>query len=104
MKKLSSIKSSRGNRDYWWFNLSSPEKWIESDPSITLIVNGKDDVDKIGSIILPLSDWHDRIVKASDHNHNRRKIIKVHLFKGNGSETVLDLLWESERWSLSCNS
>lgn len=88
MKKLSSKKSSRGNRDYWWYNLSSPEDWIENDPFLTLIVNGKDDYENIGSIILPLgkSVWHDRIAKASDHLYNKRKIVKVHLFKEIGSK------------------
>lgn len=87
MKKLSSKKSSRGNRDFWWYNISSPEDWIENDPFLTLIVNGKDDNDNIGLIKLPLgkSEWHARIVKASNHIYNRRKIIKVHLFKEIGS-------------------
>jgi hypothetical protein len=88
MKKLSSKRYSAGNRDYWWYNLSSPEDWIDSDHFITLILNGKDDTDYIGSIILPLdkSDWHNHIVKASNHIHNNRNIIKVHVFKENGSE------------------
>lgn len=83
MKKLSSKRSSRGNRDYWWYNLSSPEKWIESEPAITLIVNGKNDEDKIGSIILPLNkgDWRNRIAKATINTYKQRKLIKVHLFK-----------------------
>ncbi len=83
MKKLSSIKSSRGNRDYWWYDLSSPDGWITEDTRIKFILNDKSDIDRIGSILLRMdeNDWYNRIMSASFHFKRERKTIKVHIFK-----------------------
>jgi hypothetical protein len=53
-----------------------------------LILNGESETDNIGSVILPLKDseWAEHISNASSHTYNGRKIIKVHLFKQNGSK------------------
>jgi len=91
MKALSSRRQSAGNRDYWWYNLSSPDGWIDHETAIRLILNGKDKTDKIGKIILPIgkSVWRNRIIKASYHLYNNRKIIKVHVYKENGNDQYL---------------
>jgi hypothetical protein len=91
MKKLSSIKSSRGNKDYWWYDLSSPDDWITTDASIIFILNNSSDLDRIGSILLRLSenDWLNRIKKASYHFKNGNKTIKVHITKEHSSQQYM---------------
>ena len=49
--------------------------------------DNKGKLDKIGSILLRLSenDWYNRIKNASYHFNGETKKIKVHIFKENGS-------------------
>jgi hypothetical protein len=83
MKVLSSKRQSVGNREYWWYNLSSPDDWLDTERSIRLILHGENGDDYLGSIHLSLTDgdWLDRIRKASNHKYNGRKIVKIHVFK-----------------------
>lgn len=87
MKTLSSKKYSFGNKDYWWYNLSSPKDWMTRNSRITLILNDENN-DKIGSILLKLNmnDWYDRIIIATNHVWHGREIIKIHVTKENGSQ------------------
>jgi len=91
IKCLSSKKRSAGNRDYWWYNLSSPEDWMTKESKITFILNDKNKEDRIGSIELRLNanNWYNRIISANSQLYKRRKIIKVHIVKENKSNKFI---------------
>jgi hypothetical protein len=70
------------NRECWWYNLISPENWLERDPFFTLVLNGKDNSERVGSIIIPLnSEWRKRILKAPRCTLKGSKAIKAHVYK-----------------------
>ncbi|MGD0204487.1 MAG: hypothetical protein ABSC20_11360 [Candidatus Bathyarchaeia archaeon] len=70
------------NREYWWYNLISPENWLEREPFLTLILNGKDANERVGSIVIPLNgEWRERILKAPSGSLKGMKAIKAHVYK-----------------------
>ncbi len=82
MKVLSCRSHLDCNRECWWFNLISPDNWLERDPFFTLVLNGKDNSERVGSIVIPLSsEWRERILKAPCCNLKGMKAIKAHVYK-----------------------
>ena len=82
MKVLSCRSHLDCNRECWWFNLISPENWLEREPFLTLILNGKDDNERVGSIVIPLNgEWRERILKAPSGSLKGMKAIKAHVYK-----------------------
>lgn len=82
MKVLSCRSHLDCNRECWWFNLISPENWLEREPFLTLILNGKDATERVGSIVIPLNgEWRERILKASSGFLKGMKAIKAHVYK-----------------------
>jgi len=82
------VLSCRGhldcNRVCWWFNLISPDSWLESEPFFTLVLNGngKDATERVGSIVIPLdSEWRERIRKAPYCTLKGYKAVKAHVYK-----------------------
>lgn len=49
-KILNSKNYLAGNRDYWWYNLSSPDDWIENDTIIQFVLNDETNRDAIGKV------------------------------------------------------
>jgi hypothetical protein len=88
MKKLSSKQYSFGNKDYWWYNLSSPEKLIDTEPLVVLDLNDKNN-DRIGSIPLHMGKWATQIMSASYHFSGERKIVKIHVTRDIGSQEYI---------------
>jgi len=87
IKILSSKNHPAGNRDYWWYNLSSPDDWIRHDTQINLVLYDESNETNIGTIILQLdrNDWYSRVMRASRHTFKGRRIIKVHVIKEFGN-------------------
>jgi hypothetical protein len=85
MKILSSKKYSAGNMDYWWYNLSNIESWMKPNSQISFILNEKNNMGRIGTILLRLdrNNWYDRIRGATCQTYIGRKVIKVHVTKKN---------------------
>jgi hypothetical protein len=88
IKVLNSKNYPAGNRDYWWYNLSSPDNWINHDTQINLILNDELNRKIIGTITLQLDrdDWYNRIMRASRHELGGRDIIKIHVIREHGSQ------------------
>jgi putative heme iron utilization protein len=88
IKVLSSKNYPAGNMNRWWYNLSSPNNWVEKDTKINLILNDEYNKTNIGTIILQLdrNSWYDRIMNASRHVYRGREIIKVHVIEEYGSQ------------------
>jgi len=85
IKVLNSKNHPAGNRDYWWYDLSSPDNWVNHDTRIDLILNDELNRTIIGTITLQLDkdDWHNRIMRAS--RHGVRDTIKVHVYRNHGN-------------------
>ncbi len=87
-KVLSSKKYTSGNFESWWYNLSNPEDWLAPESRIILKVKDSNN-NEIGRIVLDMAEWYDRIIHASYHKWNNRKIVKVHVTKKNGHSKYL---------------
>ena len=87
IRVLSSKNYPTGNRDRWWYNLSSPDIWIRPEAQINLILYDEFNKTVIDTIRLQLdrNDWYNRIMQASRHLYKGTEIIKVHITKKHGS-------------------
>ncbi len=85
---LSSKKYTSGTFESWWYNLSNLEDWLTPKSRIVLVVNDSNN-SRIGTIVLDMAKWYDRIIHASYHKWRNRKIVKVHVTKKNGHPNYL---------------
>jgi hypothetical protein len=83
IRTLNSKKYPANTKDKWWYNLSSPDRWIRQDTQIKLNLYDETNSRKIGIIKLQLdkNDWYRRIMNASRHEYKGINIIKVHVEK-----------------------
>jgi len=84
--ELNSKQYVFGNRDLWWYNISTPAKLTHND---VIILNLYDTNNRIliRKVILNLNqnNWLHRIKKSSTHNYRGTEICKIHIKREHGT-------------------
>jgi len=80
MRELNSKQYTSGNKDYWWYNICSPNNLSSRD---IILLNLWDAMNQniIKQVTLDLgqNDWLRRIQLASTHYYRGTEICKIHI-------------------------
>lgn len=79
---LNSKNYTSGNKDTWWYNISSPRKLTAQD-SIVLNLWDTENKNIMREVTLDLgsNNWLKRIQTASTHYYEEREICKIHIHR-----------------------
>jgi hypothetical protein len=82
VKDYHSIITELETRDYWWFNVSSPEN-LEPNDVLRFNLWDTKNTKLIKQVTIDLSKdkWFEKIQKASIHTYKGRDILKVHAYR-----------------------
>lgn len=79
MRELNSKQYVYGNKDYWWYNITSPSNL---DPTEVVVLNLWDTENRnlVKRVVMAMNEnWLLRINKASTHFNRGTEICKIHI-------------------------